>query len=153
MNRFFKNKYEHNPVLHWRTGEKEMSPYSCCPQAEVLGILRLLCLPCFLPSVATFPPRLSFLAHTSSCPTVPSFFCTLLPVRAFLSPISLLSIVLPIHFRLRNPVITVHDDNFVSVSNSVIVCSEYSWFSPFNLLVCFILLRQCVCVSPSNKQF
>lgn len=46
---FFKNKYEHNPVFHWRTGEKEMSPYSCCPQAEVLGILRLLCLPCFPP--------------------------------------------------------------------------------------------------------
>lgn len=32
-----------------KTGETEISPYSCCPQAEVLGIWKLLCLPCFPP--------------------------------------------------------------------------------------------------------
>jgi hypothetical protein len=32
-----------------KIGETEMSPYSCCPLVEMLGILRLLCLPCFPP--------------------------------------------------------------------------------------------------------
>lgn len=85
-NRFFKNKYEHNSVFHWRTGEKEMSPYSCCPQAEVLGILRLLCLPCFPPFSLHISPTSFFSRAHLVVSNAPFLLLYTSPRSSFLIP-------------------------------------------------------------------